>query len=150
MSESKNLHPIADHPAVQEELKACEGFRSMPYNDHLGKLTIGYGTLLEDGITKKEAEAMMKVHHSEMLKQFEDIMGWDLTDETKFPPPVAMSLANMVYQLGPTKLANFKQTMAAIARQDWSAAADEGLNSRWAKQTPQRANKMMDRIRNCK
>ena len=45
-----------------EDLKRDEGFRSHPYRDTVGKLTIGYGRNLDDvGISEREAEQLL--HH---------------------------------------------------------------------------------------
>ena len=145
----ENLHKIARHPQMIAEIKACEGFEAKPYRDHLGYLTIGHGTLIEKGISKKTAEIMMIVQHSEMLKEFEILSGLELTDEDSIPAPVAMSLANMVYQMGAEGVCKFKKMLSAIERQDWEAAAREGLDSKWAGQTPGRAEEMMRRVREC-
>ena len=37
-----------------DSLKSDEGFVAKTYKDSEGLLTIGYGTLIEDGITKEE------------------------------------------------------------------------------------------------
>ena len=44
--------------SLLENIKKNEGFRGEPYNDSLGKPTIGYGTLLP--ISESEAEIILK------------------------------------------------------------------------------------------
>ena len=53
---------------IEEQLMIDEGFRSKPYSDTVGKLTIGYGRNLDDvGITRNEAFQMLllpdRLHH---------------------------------------------------------------------------------------
>ena len=45
--------------SVIDDLKRDEGFRAKPYRDSEGLLTIGYGTLIEDGITEEEAGILL-------------------------------------------------------------------------------------------
>jgi lysozyme len=46
---------------VYDVLKRDEGLRLKPYQDTVGKWTIGYGRNLDDrGISKYEAEAMLR------------------------------------------------------------------------------------------
>lgn len=52
-------------------------------------------------------------------------------------------LISMAYQLGFAGLLGFKRMLAAIQTKCWNDAAHEGLDSRWAKQTPNRANRQM-------
>ena len=53
-------------------------------------------------------------------------------------------LISMGYQLGLSGLLGFKNMLAAIENYDWQEAHDQGLDSLWAKQTPERANRHMD------
>ena len=49
------------------------------------------------------------------------------------------ALISMAYQLGVSGLFKFKRMIAAIKTQDWKEAEKQALDSRWAKQTPERA-----------
>ena len=70
------------------------------------------------------------------------------------PPPVIIYacmkniLSNMHYNLGLTRLLKFKKMWAALEDNDFNTAADEMLDSRWATQVPNRANRLADRMRN--
>ena len=46
----------------------------------------------------------------------------------------------MAFNLGGPRLAGFRRMRAAIAGNDCNRAADEALDSRWARQTGRRAN----------
>ena len=52
-------------------------------------------------------------------------------------------ITSMAYQMGINGLMKFKRMIAAIKEGDWCTAADEGLDSRWAKQTVLRAERQM-------
>ena len=56
------------------------------------------------------------------------------------------SLKSLGSDLG-SSLKGFKK---AIKEEDWDTAADEMLDSKWAKQTPERANELSSIIRSCK
>ena len=48
----------------------------------------------------------------------------------------------MAYQMGINGLKGFKKSLAYMSEHDYNAAASEFMNSRWARQTPQRAAKV--------
>ena len=51
-------------------------------------------------------------------------------------------LIEMIFQMGSKGVAKFVNFLDAAAEGDWQKAHDEMLNSRWAKQTPERAEKL--------
>ena len=62
------------------------------------------------------------------------------------PQEVQHILVNMCFQLGQRGLSNFKQMGKAIEEGDWEKASVEMMDSRWAKQTPQRAERLKNRM----
>jgi lysozyme len=56
-------------------------------------------------------------------------------------------VANMVYNLGLPRLLGFKHMLAAIAAGDYGLAADELLDSRYARQVGQRAQRLAIQLR---
>ena len=50
-------------------------------------------------------------------------------------------LLSMAYQMGADGLAKFTNTLKAISEKRWSDAKSGMMNSAWAKQTPNRANR---------
>ncbi len=50
-------------------------------------------------------------------------------------------LISMAYQMGADGLAKFTNTLKAISEKRWSDAKSGMINSAWAKQTPNRANR---------
>ena len=123
-----------------DEIKRDEGFRSIPYRDSEGQLTIGYGTLIESGITKEEAELLLdhrlKALHGELSRspmgEIFEVLPW----------PAFRAISNMAYNLGVPRLLGFKKMWKAIAVKDYETAAKEALDSKWARQVGSRAERI--------
>ena len=126
---------------VIESLKQEEGFRGMPYKDTLGILTIGYGTKLP--LTKEEAEMLLKHRLEEKILELSEKEPFFLD----LPQKAQEVIANMVYQLGVGGVLKFKKMWAALKDKDYQKAADEMLDSKWAKQTPNRAKRLVEIMR---
>jgi lysozyme len=58
-------------------------------------------------------------------------------------------LIEMVFQLGKTGVSKFKNMWKALAEKNYIGASYEMLDSRWAKQTPNRAKAMADLMKAC-
>lgn len=117
-------------------VKKHEGFRRFPYKDTVGKLTIGYGLNLEDrGLPEEDAELLTIRYLVELersLRVARPVFGI-------LSPQRQAALLDMAYQLGLGGLLNFKRMWAAIENKEWARACFEALDSKWAKQTPKRA-----------
>ena len=50
-------------------------------------------------------------------------------------------LVSMAYQMGVSGLSGFRNTLKAVADGQWADAAKGMLDSKWARQTPARANR---------
>ena len=129
--------------AVVRDLKRDEGFKSKPYKDTVGKLTIGYGRNLDDvGVSKREAGELLRfdvfIANKELLS-----FPWydDLTLCRK------RALLNMMFNLGFTRFRKFKRMIAAFEESNYSLAADEALDSKWATQVGARAERIANLIR---
>ena len=129
-----------------EDIKTEEGFSSKPYRCTAGKLTIGYGFNLDDvGLSKEEANLILNYRIRNIQGQVKSTL-YDL----KAPEEVWEILYHLAYQLGLNGLLKFKNMIKALYAMDYETAADEGLDSLWAKQTPNRANRLMKQLRNIK
>ena len=69
--------------------------------------------------------------------------GWD-----GYPQEVKQVIANMMFNMGRTRLSKFKNHNAALQSGDWRTAAIEGRDSRWYKQVTNRAERLMSRLEN--
>jgi len=128
---------------LRSQLERHEGLRLKPYLDTVGKLTVGYGRNLEDvGISRDEADFMLDNDIDQVERQLETV------DEYRDLDPVRQSvIANMAFNLGFAGLMGFKNMWSAIARRDWDRAADEMLNSKWARQVGVRAVELSEIMR---
>ena len=117
-----------------------EGLRLKPYRDSVGKLTIGIGTNLSDGITRTEALWLMRHRlekaEKELISRFPVYKELDTVRQ--------FVLLDMAYNLGIPKLAGFKKMWAALdlaVSYDYGFlhAAAEMLDSKWARQVGNRA-----------
>ncbi len=118
-----------------EMLKKDEGFKGSPYLDSLGKMTIGYGTLLP--IDEIEAELLL-IHRLNLVQSELEIR---IDFFESLPENIKIALTNMAYQLGVRGVLNFKNMLNALKNGDYQLAYEEALNSKWAKQTPNRAKR---------
>ena len=62
------------------------------------------------------------------------------------PEDIQHVLANMCFQLGRPRLSKFKNMIAAVEDLDWARMADEMQDSRWFRQTTNRAQRLIDRV----
>ena len=132
-----------NYQSMIEQVKRHEGLRLKPYHCTAGKLTIGYGRNLEDkGISIEEAEELLLNDLAECERKLINAgLLNGLNDARK------AVLINMCFQLGFSGLSRFKLTLGHIAQGNYEEAAEEMLNSRWAKQTPNRAKELSDQMR---
>tara|TARA_E500000318_G_scaffold60644_1_gene56270 strand:+ start:319 stop:786 length:468 start_codon:yes stop_codon:yes gene_type:complete len=59
------------------------------------------------------------------------------------PEDIQHVLANMCFQLGRPRLSKFKNMIAAVENNDWEKMADEMEDSRWFRQTKNRAKRLI-------
>jgi lysozyme len=129
--------------ALVSDLKTDEGWRGSAYEDHLGFLTIGYGFLIDERRGGAIPEAVAEFWLKFILERNADELVARIPWIAAQPEPVQRALQNMAYQLGVNGLMQFRKTLAALRAGDYNQAADEALDSRWARQTPNRAARVV-------
>ena len=128
-----------------QQIMRHEGFRSKPYVDTVGKLTIGYGRNLGDtGISKKEANYLLRKDYQTAKADARSVFGnaFDVLNR-----PRQAVIVNMAFNLGLSRLKRFKRMLRAIRRGNYVVAAVEMLDSRWAKQVGDRATELAKQMR---
>ena len=128
-----------------ESIKKHEGFVEHVYQDSLGIDTIGYGFAIKDLILDEDIAEDILMRKLEKLKRNANSRFQWLED---MPQEVQAVVLNMCYQLGVTGVSKFRKAISALQEGDWSEAADEMLDSLWARQTPNRAKELSDIVRN--
>ncbi len=119
---------------IQLWIKKCEDLKLHPYLDTTGHVTIGYGRNLDNGISSDEAELMFQNDLKRTLSEL-DLCDWYVNQ----PEHVKNALINMNFNLGLPKLLEFTGMINALKDKNYTLAAQEALNSLWAKQVGQRA-----------
>lgn len=129
---------------LRRQLMRHEGLRLKPYLCTAGKLTIGFGRNLETrGISTLEAAAMLEADIQQTASECVAIFAWfNLIDTVR--QDVVM---NMVFNLGMSRFLKFRKLINALSRQNYNEAADEMLDSEWAKQVPLRAQELAVQMR---
>ena len=127
-----------------EQLKRQEGLKLKPYKCTADKLTIGVGRNLEDvGISEEEAEMLLQNDINRATKQILAEFPWTRElDEVRFS-----ALINFTFNVGIGTVGKFVNAMALLKAGSYDMAADEFLQSRWAKQVGQRAIEVTEQIR---
>jgi lysozyme len=129
---------------ARELVLAHEGLRLKPYKDTVGKLTIGVGRNLDDkGISKDEAMVMLE---NDLIEAEADANNLVPTFVVLSPNRKAV-LIDMCLNMGRTRVAQFKQMLAAIGASNYEGAAAAMLDSLWAKQVPLRAQQLAAMMR---
>ncbi len=64
----------------------------------------------------------------------------------KLPEEIQHVLINMSFQLGKPRLSKFKKMIAAVEAEDYQEMANQMEDSRWYKQTTNRAQRLIDRV----
>ncbi len=64
----------------------------------------------------------------------------------ELPQEMQHVLVNMCFQLGQGGLSKFKNFKTAVEDYQWQRASEEMLDSRWAGQTPERAQRLSERV----
>ena len=137
-----------DIEQTKEAVKKEEGFRLETYKCTEGHLTGGYGHKMLEGETPP-------TDHAGWLKIFERDFARAMTgadDLLMLCPDIHETarhiVVEMVYQMGSYGVSRFKKFLQALQDSDYKEASVQMLDSRWAKQTPNRANRMSERMAN--
>ena len=105
------------------------------YLDTVDKQTIGWGRNIEDnGISKEEADFMFDNDFARCQRELAPFP-WYVNQ----PQNVQDALMNMCFNMGIGRLLGFKKMIVALTVKDYTKAAIEALDSKWAGQVGQRA-----------
>jgi len=144
-----------DIEKLREQLEIDEGIVHEIYLDHLGYPTFGIGHLVRESDPEHGANVGTKVDEARCIEAFNQdvesvikdclILYPDFDD---LPEEVQQIVANMMFNMGRPRLSKFKGMKRGVDAKDWNAAADEMVDSAWYRQVTNRANRLVERMRN--
>lgn len=133
--------------SLRDDLIRDEGFVPYAYKDTLGYLTIGVGFLVDKDKGGRMPDKVRDVWLDHLIAEHAQQLDKQLPWWRGRPQSVQDALQNMVYQLGIGGLLKFGKMLSCLHAGDWEGAKREGLDSTWAKQTPERAKRVTEMFR---
>lgn len=124
---------------LKDLLTLHEGVRRKPYRCTAGKLTIGVGFNLDDvGLYPEEIDFILENRIRRLKPEIDKAFPWveNLAEVRK------AVIYDMAYNMGITTLQTFKRTMESIRYGHYELAAQQMLQSKWAKQVGRRATRL--------
>ena len=144
---------MIDMDKLLESVKKHEGYRNKVYLDTLGKRTIGVGHLCVEDFWEDDKEYeesfLMEILEKDLqsaIDQADDMCkNLTISDDAK------IIIIEMIFQLGGTGVSKFRKMWQALQQDppDYAEASVQMLDSRWAKQTPNRAKEMARLMSEC-
>ena len=139
---------------LRKELEVDEGVKYEIYNDHLGYPTFGIGHLVRDTDPEAGASLGTPVSEDRVIEAFNQDVETVLSDCNilyddfgDLPEEDQLIIANMMFNLGRPRLSKFKNMKVAVIERDWNKAADEMVDSAWYRQVPNRAGRLVTRMK---
>ena len=139
---------------LRKELEVDEGVKYEIYNDHLGYPTFGIGHLVIDTDPEYGEEVGTPVSEDRVAEAFDNDVETVIDDCKKLypdfdelPEECQLIIANMMFNMGRPRLSKFKGMKAGVDSRDWNKAADEMIDSAWYRQVPNRAGRLVKRMR---
>lgn len=133
---------------LAKQLRGDEAVRPCVYKDHLGYFTIGVGRLVDGrkkgaGLRPDEITYLLNNDIDDRINALTKALPWfqNLDDVRKGV------LLNMAFQMGTEGLLGFERTLSLIRDGKYELAAFAMKQSLWARQTPERAERMCEQMK---
>ena len=124
------------------DLRRDEGRVPHAYQDSEGWWTIADGILIDKrrggGLKPEEMDFILNNRLDLLAKEFDGRLPWWRT----LKEPQQRALMNMGHQMGCGGVLKFRSMLKALQDGDGPAARQHALDSLWAKQTPERAERI--------
>lgn len=135
-----DLEDTTSRLLIEEEL-----WRNDAYRDPAGRVTIGIGHLVDRPVHGKISDECVE----EMFQKDKDdataaamaavgTSDWERLNEVR-----RAVLTSMAFQMGPAALPQWITFLKHIHQGNFRAASQDGMNTLWARQTPERAQRQM-------
>jgi lysozyme len=136
---------------LKKQVIANEGVRKTAYKDTLNNWTIGVGHLIklpdEEYLLDKELTDLEvdQIFVTDLNQAIDDARKF--IDADSIPDEAFEVIVDMAFNLGLPKLLKFKNFQQALKDKDFVKASEEMLDSRWAKQLPNRSKRLAEIMR---
>lgn len=132
--------------AIKKRIMEDEGYRNNVYKCSEGYLTVGVGHKIVEGDFVPDLVVMdwFEKDFEKAKNQAEYIF---TEKNVQADPWLKAIIYNMVFQMGGHGVLKFRKMWLAIQAGDWDTAADEMKDSKWYKQTPVRAERLIKCMR---
>ena len=144
---------MIDMDKLLESVKRHEGYRNKVYLDTLGKRTVGVGHLCVEDFWEDDKEYdedfLMGILEKDLQSAIDQAD--DMCKDLKISSDAKILIIEMIFQLGGTGVSKFRKMWQALQQDppDYAEASVQMLDSRWAKQTPNRAQEMARHMSEC-
>ena len=142
-----------DLDKLQKELAEDEGCKYEIYLDHIGYKTFGIGHLCKATDPENDMDVGAEVSKERVDECFEADIAMTIEDCNilysnfkDIPEEAQLVLANMMFNLGRPRLSKFVNLKLAVDSEDWMEASVQMMDSKWAKQVPNRAERLCNRM----
>jgi len=139
---------------LREQLEIDEGVKYEIYLDHLGYPTFGIGHLVRESDPEHGQEVGTAVSADRVAEAFESDLEGVLSDCRKLYPDIddlpeeaQQIIANMMFNLGYPRLSKFKNMKRCVDERNWIGAGEEMMDSKWYQQVPNRAGRLVNRMK---
>jgi lysozyme len=120
-----------------------EGLRLRPYQCTAGKTTIGVGrNLTDNGITEKEALMMLNRDINVCIQELGQYEWFESLDGARRD-----AIIDLYFCVGGPSFSQFRNLIRAISTGNWESAGAEVLDSKFARQTGNRAVELSEMMR---
>lgn len=133
--------------ALKEQLRRHEGVMESAYDDSEGFTTIGVGRLIDKRrggkLSQDEIDLLLENDIKRVVADLDArLPWWQQLSEIR-----QLVLADLRFNLGMTGLLGFRRALQAMQDGRYGDAADEMLDSRWARQVGPRALRLAHMMR---
>lgn len=129
-----------------EMLKIHEGVAYHAYKCTADKITIGVGRNIDSngglGLSDEEIDYLLTNDIMRCYKELGTFQWFVGLDENR-----QFAIVDMCFNLGLTRLLKFKNMISALQQEDWEEASAQALDSAWATQVGNRAQKIATILR---
>jgi len=139
---------------LRKELELDEGCKHETYLCSQNVVTGGIGHMITEWDDEKYAEVGVEISDEQVKAWFDKDIETVLSDcellyddFDHLPEEAQLIIANMMFNLGYPRLKKFVGMKAGVDARDWNKAADEMIDSNYYKQLPNRAGRLVKRMR---